>query len=189
MIHPRNLFSATGADLIFYKLVSNGVLYVLKFKGDNEKQHTTVNNHIMQLDETLKLKDGVETTFFLSINDDDSLPGSKVLSFDREGRKSSPLYRQLFGRSDILLPGVNVWSKVIEDAAGLSDDNVDDLISGLSEDEEVATGSVPGSSSNGKQRATPKDQLSAAVANAGSVSDAEKVGLRLLWIFPLVYLF
>ena len=44
----------------------------LNSKKENEKQHTTVNNLIMKLDETLKLSGGSDTTFFLSINDDDS---------------------------------------------------------------------------------------------------------------------
>lgn len=116
-IPPHTLNSATGADLIFHKPVFNGVLYVLKFKDGNEKQHSTVNNNIVLLDKTLKLKDNTDTTLFLSINDDVALPGSMVLSFKNDKRKSNPLYTQLFDRRDVLLPGVNVWNR---DAANVA---------------------------------------------------------------------
>ena len=97
-------------------------MYVLKYKQDNKKQHSTVNNYISQLDETLKIAEGTETTFFISINDDASLPGSKVLSFDRDGRKSNPQYRQLFDQRGNLLPGVNVWYKGIDDDSDIEEE-------------------------------------------------------------------
>jgi hypothetical protein len=124
-----NLYAATGADLIFYKPVSNGTMYMLKFKKANEKQHSTVNNCIVKLDDTLKLNGGKDTLYFLSINNDDSLPGSKVLSFDRVGRKRNPLYMQLFGRKGSLLPGVSVWNMETKDAAQLGGNNSDGILS------------------------------------------------------------
>ena len=152
-IHQKTMTIATGADLIFYKPVTNGFLYVLKFKKDNEKKHVTVNNCIIQLDETLKLSSGRNTTCFLSINDDNTLPGSKVLSFDREGRKANPLFRQLFDRNEALLPGVTIWNKEIGDVAELSDVDMDVAPSGGEEEvsEGVVTANAP--SSKGKQRA------------------------------------
>ena len=163
LIHPRTMFIATGADLIFYKPVTNGVLYVLKFKRENEKQHTTVNNYIMQLDETLKLSCGIDATCFLSINDDDTLPGSKVLSFDRDGRRANPLYRQLFGRRDAILPGVSIWNNdSIEDATELGEDynnNNMEEDSGCEDDDDYydevsgCAAIVNAPSSKGKQRA------------------------------------
>ena len=147
------MYIATGADLIFYKPVTNGFLYVLKFKKENEKKHVTVNNCIIQLDETLKLSSGRDATCFLSINDDDTLPGSKVLSFDREGRRANPLFRQLFDRNEALLPGVTIWNKEIGDVAELSDVDMDVAPSGGEEEvsEGVVTANAP--SSKGKQRA------------------------------------
>jgi hypothetical protein len=178
------MYIATGADLIFYKSVTNGTLYVLKFKKENEKQHTTVNNYIMQLDENLKLSAGRDATYFLSINNDDTLSGSKVLSFDRVGRKSDPLYRQLFGGKNTILAGVSVWKKDIGDAAELSED---DALNGSSgEDEEVSGGIVTAHapSSKGKQRAieysneprtSNKKRSFDDAIQGGSVLQAEKV--------------
>jgi hypothetical protein len=114
------MYGATHADWVYYKYVATGVIYVLKFKNLNRKQHTTVNNYIEGLDETLKLAARTETTSFLSINDDQSLAGSKVLSFTREGRKTNHLYRQLFGLDGLKLPQVTVWEKMV-DAPELGD--------------------------------------------------------------------
>jgi hypothetical protein len=181
-IRPMNMYAATGADLIFYKPLANGTLYVLKFKKDNEKQHSTVNNCIMRLDDTLKLNGGRDITYFLSINDDDALPGSKVLSFDREGRKADPLYRQLFDGRDSLLPGVSVWNNDIEETAELSGDDVDGFQSESSENEEDVAGNSNISSYRGKQRASggrnePSYMENNEASNAGacSVLQAEKV--------------
>lgn len=174
--------NATTADLIYYKPVVDGVIYVLKYTENNGKQHTTVNNHIERLDDTLKLKDQTETTFFVSINDDQTLTGSKVLSFEREGRKENPLYRQLFGKKGALLPRVNVWNKEIAEAAELSEEEnghintSDDEIS-----EEEITPNAPvavstTSGSKGKNRATGPPKATTTHSNeAGSVSNAEKV--------------
>jgi hypothetical protein len=126
-IHPNTMFGATGADFIFYKPIANGVLYVLKFKATNDKQHSTVNKLINQLDQTLMTMNSTSATSFVSINDDDALPGSKVLSFDGEGRKSNPLYRQLFNEKGVMLPGVKVYEKEISQDTQPETSVVEDL--------------------------------------------------------------
>ncbi len=162
------MYGPTGADLIFYKPVTDGTLYALKFKKGNEKQHSTVSNAINLLDETLKLNGGRDSTYFVSINNDDSLPGSKVLSFERGGRKSDPLYRKLFDRTDSILPGVTVWTKEIDDAEGQS---------GSSDEDEGEV--IAGSSSKGKQSPAMCNIANGSMIidapAAGSVLHAEKV--------------
>jgi hypothetical protein len=158
------MYGATHADLIYFKPVENGYLYVLKFKDSNGKQHTTMNNYIERLDDTLKLGARTETTFFLSINDDQTLVGSKVLSFDRDGRKENPLYKQLFGAKGLILPHVTVWNKEIADAAELSDENGHNDTSDDDETLNEATvagnvGSTTSSASNGKQKAVESHQV------------------------------
>ena len=105
---------------------------MLKFKKENEKQHTTVNNCIMRLEKTLKTSDGNDTIFFQSVDGEAVNSGSKVLSFDRYGRKENPLYRQLFSKKDSLLPGVSVWNHVIKDEAQPDEDNRDSTQSTVS---------------------------------------------------------
>jgi hypothetical protein len=121
------MFGATGADFIFYKPIANGILYLLKFKATNDKQHSTVNKRINKLDQTLMTMNSTTATSFVSINDDDTLPGSKVLSFDREGRKSNPLYRQLFNEKGVMLPGVKVYEKEISQDTQPETSVVEDL--------------------------------------------------------------
>ena len=119
--------NATKANWVYYKPVANGFIFVLKYKHtstvDCRKQHSTVNNLIEDLDNTLKLAAMTQTTSFLSINDDHTLKGSKVLSFDKDGRRENPLYRQIFGANDSVLPDVQVWDKEIAAAAELSNDD------------------------------------------------------------------
>ena len=169
------MYAATGADLIFYKPVTNGTLYVLKFKKDNEKQHSTVNNCITRLDDTLKLNGGKDTLYFLSINNDDSLPGSKVLSFDRDGRKRNPLYMQLFGRKDSLLPGVSVWNMETKDAAQLGENNSDCILRTASRslDEEVKCKGDPTPSESLEFDVVKKRKAMDDPINSGDTTSAE----------------
>ncbi len=168
------MYEPIGADLIFYKPVTDGTLYALKFKKGNEKQHSTVSNAINLLDETLKLNGGRDSTYFVSINNDDSLTGSKVLSFERGGRKSDPLYRKLFDRKDSILPGVTVWTNEIGDAAELNGDNAIGGSSDEDVEEEIAV-----SLSNGKKSATDCNIENCSMiinaSAAGSVLQVEKV--------------
>jgi hypothetical protein len=154
LIHPNTFYGATGADCILYKPIDIGVLYLLKFKNGHEKQHSTVNNYIMLLDETLKVKNNTDATSFVSINDNDTLPGSKVLSFGRDGRRSDPLYRQFFNNKDVMLPGVKVWKKEIEGATEQNDVNLECALGGSSDELEDELIGAGGSSTNGKQRVT-----------------------------------
>jgi hypothetical protein len=162
LIHPNTFYGATGADCILYKPIDIGVLYLLKFKNGHEKQHSTVNNYIMLLDETLKVKNNTDATSFVSINDNDTLPGSKVLSFGRDGRRSDPLYRQFFNKKDVMLPGVKVWKKEIEgateqndvNATEQNDVNLECALGGSSDELEDELIGAGGSSTNGKQRVT-----------------------------------
>ena len=123
-INPKTVGNATKANWVYYKPVANGFIFVLKYKHtstvDCRKQHTTVNNLIERLDTTLKLAARTEVTSFLSINDDPTLKGSKVLSFEKDGRQENPLYRQLFGANGSILPNIQVWDKEIAAAAELS---------------------------------------------------------------------
>ena len=114
------MYGATHADLIYYKPVATGVIYILKFNDLNRKEHTAINNMIGLLDDTLKLAARTETTSFLSINDDPTLKGSKVLSFGRIGMKENHLYRQIFGVDGSMLPEVTLWEKMV-DAPELSE--------------------------------------------------------------------
>lgn len=131
------MFGSTFADFIFYKPSANGYTYVLKYKGGNEKQHTTVNNYITQLDDTMKLNERSEGTFFHSINDDHTLPGTKVLSFDRDGRKANPIYRQLFDRKDTVLSGVTCWMKDVEEAEESSGEDGEGVLGETSDDDNI----------------------------------------------------
>jgi hypothetical protein len=79
---------------------------------------------------TLILAARTQTTFFLLINDDQSLAGSKVLSFDWIGKKQHPMVRQLYGINDTILPDVQVWKQEIAVAAELSNDDDQTYTSG-----------------------------------------------------------
>lgn len=115
------IFDKTDADIIYYKQVDNGAIYVIKYNGKNEKQHTTVDNNIEGLDSSLKAINKTETTFFKSINDEDPR-SSKVLSFERGARKDNFLYRTLFDKKDRVLSGVIVWAKPGSDNESSADE-------------------------------------------------------------------
>ena len=111
MFQKTEFLSATKADTIFLKPIDQGVIYVLKYKKVNEKQHITVNNIIEAYDNVLKGKNGSKATSFRSINDND-LHSSQVISFERDTpRKDNHLYRTIFDSRNQVLPGVIVWDK------------------------------------------------------------------------------
>ena len=109
-ISKSMILSKTEADLIYCKQIDKETIYVIKYNGKNEKQHTTVDNLIEGLDKSLRAINKTETTFFKSINDENSR-SSKVLSFERGARKENHLYRTLFDQKDRVLPDVIVWTK------------------------------------------------------------------------------
>ena len=109
-IQRSMLFSTTQADLIFWKQMDDGVVYILKYIASNEKRHKTMHNIIEKLDLLLKERAGTERTFFRSINkEDEAYP--KVISFERGGQKDDYLYRTLFDAKGNALPDVVVWNK------------------------------------------------------------------------------
>ncbi len=116
-IQETNMFSATGADTIYHKTIDQGVIYVLKYEKGNEKYHTQVDKSIKTLDDHLKMHTSSETTFFRSINDDDTT-SSKVVSIERGARKENYLYRTIFDSRDNVLPGVTVLKNQQSTSAG-----------------------------------------------------------------------
>ena len=142
------IFGTTGADLIYCKNVDHGVVYVIKYKSENQKLHMTVDNYIKGLDDLLKERDKTHSTFFRSINDGDPR-SSKVLSFEGGSRKQNYLYRKLFDKKDRVLPGVIVWTPENVDSSTEEEDSDDE---NDSEDEAIEP------TNPGKKRARPDSE-------------------------------
>jgi DNA repair exonuclease SbcCD ATPase subunit len=138
--------------MVFHKMTDEGVVYVLKYIRGNEKQHTTVDAFIEELDKTMKSNRGTEATFFRSINDEDPR-SSKVISFGRKGRKENYLYRELFTKKDRVRTNVITWYKQGIELTSSDDDE-------SSEEEDNVTQGAEAREpqpSNNKKRAAPSE--------------------------------
>ena len=121
MIPKLMIFGRTKADIVYHRPTDDGVIFVLKYNGKNEKKHMTVDKLIETLDNDMKVTDKKHKTFFKSINDEDPR-SSKVLSFERGARRENHLYRKLFDEKDRVLPGVIVWTKPGNDNESSADE-------------------------------------------------------------------
>jgi hypothetical protein len=113
MIDPFEVIKETGAEKIFFKAVSEGFLYVIKYHCSNRRDTNSIKRCLDRLDNGLKAKYDSEESFFLPIDDGASPVVSKVLSFSRDTRLKNSVYRQMFSFLDTPLQGVQILSKYI----------------------------------------------------------------------------
>jgi hypothetical protein len=107
------IFSATEADVIYYKEHEDGWLYLLRFY--KTKKHLSLENKIQELDKTMQSLKHTTSTSFLSISDQGD---GKVLSFSNRDRWNHPLFRSIvknqskdFEGGYNLQDGVKTWFK------------------------------------------------------------------------------
>jgi hypothetical protein len=110
------LFAATNADVIFAKKHQTGFIYLLKFKENNEKRHSTVNNSIDELDAILINHSASKHTAFVTI-DEEHRGSGKVRSFTGKDRLNDEYFRMIF---DIFAPKINGDYKLQEGVMRLS---------------------------------------------------------------------
>ena len=111
------LYACTFADTIYFKELSYGTLYLLKFNFKNRKRILTVDNRISSLDSSLKIAANSNSTLFRSIGSVCDGPSSKVRAIPNDYSLSDEYYCDIFDVTSSkglygypLCGGVSLWT-------------------------------------------------------------------------------
>ena len=95
-IHPRTLYETTKADVILYKDVPDGTLYILKYDDKNRKRGLTVDKYVSKVDTTLQTELKSAENMFRSIGYTYDGNPYKVRAIPNECRLSDEYFCEIF---------------------------------------------------------------------------------------------